>query len=69
MIWVRLSFIDFLIAPKTISDLRVSSFYCAVLYESGSLVHGRPFALKGKGAHFANIFIHFVSLYYYTVVY
>lgn len=28
-----------------------------VLYESGSLVHGRPFPLKGK--YFANIFIHF----------
>ena len=28
-----------------------------VLYESGSLMHGRPFALKGK--YFANIFIHF----------
>ena len=28
-----------------------------VLYESGSLVHGRPFALKGR--FFANIFIHF----------
>jgi prolyl 4-hydroxylase len=28
-----------------------------VLYESGSLLHGRPFALKGK--YFANIFIHF----------
>lgn len=28
-----------------------------VLYESGSLIHGRPFALKGK--YFANIFIHF----------
>jgi prolyl 4-hydroxylase len=28
-----------------------------VLYESGSLIHGRPFPLKGK--YFANIFIHF----------
>lgn len=28
-----------------------------VLYESGSLVHGRPFALKGR--FYANIFIHF----------
>jgi prolyl 4-hydroxylase len=28
-----------------------------VLYESGSLLHGRPFPLKGK--YFANIFIHF----------
>ena len=28
-----------------------------VLYESGSLMHGRPFALKGN--YFANIFIHF----------
>jgi hypothetical protein len=28
-----------------------------VLYESGSLVHGRPFPLKGR--YFANIFIHF----------
>mmetsp|Transcript_4391 Transcript_4391/g.12590 ORF Transcript_4391/g.12590 Transcript_4391/m.12590 type:complete len:419 (+) Transcript_4391:2024-3280(+) len=28
-----------------------------VLYESGSLVHGRPYALKGN--FFANIFIHF----------
>ncbi|CAJ1936613.1 unnamed protein product [Cylindrotheca closterium] len=28
-----------------------------VLYESGSLMHGRPFALKGR--YFANIFIHF----------
>ena len=28
-----------------------------VLYESGSLMHGRPFPLKGR--YFANIFIHF----------
>ena len=28
-----------------------------VLYESGSLIHGRPFPLKGK--FYANIFIHF----------
>jgi len=28
-----------------------------VLYESGSLLHGRPFALKGR--YYANIFIHF----------
>ena len=28
-----------------------------VLYESGSLIHGRPFPLKGK--YMANIFIHF----------
>jgi prolyl 4-hydroxylase len=28
-----------------------------VLYESGSLIHARPFALKGR--YFANIFIHF----------
>lgn len=28
-----------------------------VLYESGSLLHGRPFALKGR--FYANIFIHF----------
>lgn len=28
-----------------------------VLYESGSLVHGRPFPMKGR--YFANIFIHF----------
>lgn len=28
-----------------------------VLYESGSLIHGRPFPLKGR--YFANIFIHF----------
>jgi len=28
-----------------------------VLYESGSLMHGRPFALKGR--FYANIFIHF----------
>jgi prolyl 4-hydroxylase len=28
-----------------------------VLYESGSLIHGRPFALKGR--YYANIFIHF----------
>jgi len=28
-----------------------------VLYESGSLIHGRPFPLQGK--YFANIFIHF----------
>jgi hypothetical protein len=28
-----------------------------VLYESGSLLHGRPFPLKGR--YFANIFIHF----------
>lgn len=28
-----------------------------VLYESGSLIHGRPFPLKGKS--YANIFIHF----------
>ena len=27
------------------------------MYESGSLIHGRPFPLKGK--YFANIFIHF----------
>jgi len=28
-----------------------------VLYESHSLIHGRPFSLKGR--YFANIFIHF----------
>jgi hypothetical protein len=28
-----------------------------VLYESGTLMHGRPFALKGK--YYANIFVHF----------
>lgn len=28
-----------------------------VLYESHSIIHGRPFALKGK--FFANIFVHF----------
>jgi prolyl 4-hydroxylase len=28
-----------------------------VLYESGSLVHGRPYPLKGR--YFANIFVHF----------
>jgi prolyl 4-hydroxylase len=28
-----------------------------VLYESGSLVHGRPFAMKGR--FYANIFVHF----------
>ncbi|KAL7567033.1 hypothetical protein ACA910_019956 [Epithemia clementina (nom. ined.)] len=28
-----------------------------VLYESGSLIHSRPFALKGE--YFANIFVHF----------
>ena len=28
-----------------------------VLYESGSLMHGRPFPLKGR--YYANIFIHF----------
>lgn len=28
-----------------------------VLYESGSLIHGRPFALKGN--YYANVFIHF----------
>ena len=28
-----------------------------VLYESGSLIHGRPFSMKGR--FFANIFIHF----------
>jgi prolyl 4-hydroxylase len=28
-----------------------------VLYESGSLIHGRPFPMKGR--YFANIFIHF----------
>jgi len=28
-----------------------------VLYESHSLLHGRPFPLKGR--YFANIFIHF----------
>lgn len=28
-----------------------------VLYESGSLIHGRPFPMKGR--YYANIFIHF----------
>jgi len=31
-----------------------------VLYESHSVVHGRPFPLKGK--YYANVFIHFVSI-------
>jgi prolyl 4-hydroxylase len=31
-----------------------------VLYESGSLMHGRPFPMKGR--YYANIFIHFVSI-------
>lgn len=28
-----------------------------VLYESHSVIHGRPFPLKGK--YFANVFVHF----------
>lgn len=28
-----------------------------VLYESHSIIHGRPFPLKGR--HMANVFIHF----------
>jgi len=31
-----------------------------VLYESHSILHGRPFALKGR--HYANVFIHFEPL-------
>lgn len=30
-----------------------------VLYESHSVIHGRPFPLKGKDSFYANIFIHF----------
>ncbi len=32
-----------------------------VLYESHSVIHGRPFPLKGR--YFANIFIHFEPVY------
>ena len=30
-----------------------------VLYESHTVLHGRPFPLKGNGSFFANIFVHF----------
>jgi prolyl 4-hydroxylase len=36
-------------------------FFLLVLYESGTLMHGRPFPLKGKNALYFNVFIHFVS--------
>jgi prolyl 4-hydroxylase len=32
-----------------------------VLYESHSVLHGRPFPLRGK--YFANIFVHFKPLF------
>jgi prolyl 4-hydroxylase len=32
-----------------------------VLYESGSLIHGRPFPMKGN--YYANVFIHFQRKY------
>ncbi|KAL7449909.1 hypothetical protein ACHAWC_001919 [Mediolabrus comicus] len=30
-----------------------------VLYESHSVIHGRPYALRGKNSYFANVFVHF----------
>lgn len=30
-----------------------------ILYESHSVIHGRPYALKGKNSYFANVFVHF----------
>ena len=35
-----------------------------ILYESASIIHGRPFPLKGKGAMYGSIFVHFEPLYH-----
>ena len=33
-----------------------------ILYESASVIHGRPFPLKGKRSFYANVFVHFEPL-------
>jgi len=35
-----------------------------ILYESASVIHGRPYPLKGKGALYGSIFVHFEPLYH-----
>ena len=35
-----------------------------ILYESASIIHGRPYPLKGKGAAVGSLFVHFEPLYH-----
>ena len=35
-----------------------------IMYESHSVIHGRPYPLKGKGALYGSIFFHFEPLYH-----
>ena len=35
-----------------------------ILYESASVIHGRPYPLKGKGALYGSLFVHFEPLYH-----
>jgi len=35
-----------------------------ILYESASVIHGRPYSLKGEGAVYASLFVHFEPLYH-----
>lgn len=35
-----------------------------ILYESASVIHGRPYPLKGEGAIYGSLFVHFEPLYH-----
>jgi prolyl 4-hydroxylase len=35
-----------------------------ILYESASIIHGRPYPLKGKGATYGSLFVHFEPLFH-----
>jgi len=35
-----------------------------ILYESSSIIHGRPYPLKGEGAMYGSLFVHFEPLYH-----
>jgi len=35
-----------------------------ILYESSSIIHGRPYSLKGEGAMYGSLFVHFEPLYH-----
>lgn len=35
-----------------------------ILYESASVIHGRPYPLKGEGAQYGSLFVHFEPLYH-----
>ncbi|VEU37034.1 unnamed protein product [Pseudo-nitzschia multistriata] len=35
-----------------------------ILYESASVIHGRPYPLRGEGAKYGSVFVHFEPLYH-----